>query len=99
MQLIKNFINGEFLESLEGRTFQKRSPINNQVIANVCEAGRHDECGAAGRRGSRSGVARHRRPSAGGQGAGADHRDALVAGHRLDRRQGHGRLHEHLAPL
>lgn len=42
MQLIKNFINGEFLESLEGRTFQKRSPIDNQVIANVCEAGRHD---------------------------------------------------------
>ncbi|HJW04767.1 MAG TPA: 2-hydroxymuconic semialdehyde dehydrogenase [Azospira sp.] len=42
MQLIKNFINGEFAEALGGKTFEKRSPLNNQVIAQVVEAGRAD---------------------------------------------------------
>ena len=33
MQLIKNFINGEFVEGEGGKTFDKRSPLNNEVIA------------------------------------------------------------------
>ena len=42
MQLIKNFINGEFVEGSEGKTFEKRSPLDNQVIARVSEAGKAD---------------------------------------------------------
>ncbi|HQQ68809.1 MAG TPA: 2-hydroxymuconic semialdehyde dehydrogenase [Alicycliphilus sp.] len=42
MQLIKNFINGEFVEGEGGKTFDKRSPLNNEVIARICEAGRQD---------------------------------------------------------
>ena len=40
MQLIKHFINGEFTASADGRVFNKRSPLDNQVIAQVAEAGR-----------------------------------------------------------
>ena len=36
MKQIKNFINGEFIES--ANTFEKRSPLNNAVIAHVSEA-------------------------------------------------------------
>ena len=42
MQLIKNFINGEFVEGTEGKTFEKRSPLDNKVIARVFEAGKAD---------------------------------------------------------
>ena len=42
MQLIKNFINGEFVEGEDGKTFDKRSPLNNEVIARICEAGHQD---------------------------------------------------------
>ena len=42
MQLIKNFINGEFVEGTVGKTFEKRSPLDNQVIAHVSEAGKAD---------------------------------------------------------
>lgn len=42
MQIIKNFINGEFVVGAEGKTFDKRSPLTNQVIASVHEAGRAD---------------------------------------------------------
>lgn len=42
MQHIKNFINGEFVDGVDGKTFEKRSPINNKVIASVSEAGRAD---------------------------------------------------------
>jgi aminomuconate-semialdehyde/2-hydroxymuconate-6-semialdehyde dehydrogenase len=42
MQHIQNFINGEFVDSVEGKIFEKRSPINNSVIATVSEAGRAD---------------------------------------------------------
>ena len=42
MQLIKNFINGEFVEGSEGKTFEKRSPLDNKVIAQVSEAGKAD---------------------------------------------------------
>ncbi len=42
MQLIKNFINGEFVEGEGGKTFDKRSPLNNEVIARICEAGHQD---------------------------------------------------------
>ncbi|SFB35079.1 2-hydroxymuconate semialdehyde dehydrogenase [Collimonas sp. OK607] len=38
MKHIKNFINGEFVAS--ARTFEKRSPLNDAVIAQVSEAGR-----------------------------------------------------------
>jgi aminomuconate-semialdehyde/2-hydroxymuconate-6-semialdehyde dehydrogenase len=40
MKRIKNFINGEFIEAASGRLFDKRSPLDNQVIAQVSEAGR-----------------------------------------------------------
>lgn len=42
MQLIKNFINGAFVEGSEGKTFEKRSPLDNKVIARVSEAGKAD---------------------------------------------------------
>lgn len=42
MQLIKNFINGEFVEGEGGKTFDKRSPLNNEVIARIYEAGQQD---------------------------------------------------------
>jgi aminomuconate-semialdehyde/2-hydroxymuconate-6-semialdehyde dehydrogenase len=42
VQLIKNFINGEFVEGSEGKTFEKRSPLDNKVIARVSEAGKAD---------------------------------------------------------
>ena len=42
MQLIKNFINGEFVEGAEGKIFEKRSPLDNKVIARVSEAGKAD---------------------------------------------------------
>ena len=44
MQLIKNFINGEFVAT--GKRFNKHSPLTNQVIAEVAEATR-DEVDAA----------------------------------------------------
>ena len=42
MQLVKNFINGEFVAAQDGRTFDKRSPVDNQIIAKISEAGRAD---------------------------------------------------------
>ena len=42
MQLVKNFINGEFVEAQDGKTFDKRSPVDNQIIAKISEAGRSD---------------------------------------------------------
>ncbi|HJV01681.1 MAG TPA: 2-hydroxymuconic semialdehyde dehydrogenase [Burkholderiaceae bacterium] len=42
MQIVKNFIDGEFVDSVEGKTFDKRSPIDNRVIARVAEAGQAD---------------------------------------------------------
>ena len=38
MKEIRNFINGEFVAT--AKTFEKRSPLDNQLIAQVCEAGR-----------------------------------------------------------
>jgi aminomuconate-semialdehyde/2-hydroxymuconate-6-semialdehyde dehydrogenase len=35
MKRIQNFINGEFVEAASGRLFDKRSPLDNQVIAQV----------------------------------------------------------------
>ncbi|WP_347249651.1 2-hydroxymuconic semialdehyde dehydrogenase [Zoogloea sp.] len=46
MRLIQNFIGGEYTPGLSGRTFDKRSPLDNSVIARVTEAGR-DEVDAA----------------------------------------------------
>lgn len=40
MQQIKNFINGEFVSAASGKVFDKRSPSDNSVIAQVSEAGR-----------------------------------------------------------
>ncbi len=42
MQLIRNFINGEFVEATGTTPFDKRSPLNNQVIAQIVEASRAD---------------------------------------------------------
>jgi aminomuconate-semialdehyde/2-hydroxymuconate-6-semialdehyde dehydrogenase len=49
---IKNFIDGQFVSGSEGKTFEKRSPLDNRVIASVAEASRADvdRAVAAGRR-------------------------------------------------
>ena len=39
---IKNFIDGEFVDGSERKTFEKRSPLNSQVIGQVAEASRAD---------------------------------------------------------
>jgi aminomuconate-semialdehyde/2-hydroxymuconate-6-semialdehyde dehydrogenase len=46
MKQIRNFINGEFVAARSGRVFDKRSPLDNSVLASVSEAG-HDEVEAA----------------------------------------------------
>lgn len=40
MRLVENFIAGEYQASVSGRRFEKRSPLDNRVIASVTEAGR-----------------------------------------------------------
>ncbi len=40
MRLIENFIAGEYSAGQSGKTFDKRSPLDNRVIARVSEAGR-----------------------------------------------------------
>ncbi len=40
MKDIKNFINGEFVANLSGKTFEKRTPIDNSLIGKVYEAGK-----------------------------------------------------------
>jgi aminomuconate-semialdehyde/2-hydroxymuconate-6-semialdehyde dehydrogenase len=42
MNQIKHFINGEFVIGSTGKFFDKRSPVNNQVIAQVAEASQAD---------------------------------------------------------
>jgi aminomuconate-semialdehyde/2-hydroxymuconate-6-semialdehyde dehydrogenase len=37
---IKNFINGEYVTNQSGKTFEKRTPIDNSLIGNVYEAGK-----------------------------------------------------------
>ena len=39
MRTLQHFINGEFTSSTQGQTFDKRSPVDNRVIASVAEAG------------------------------------------------------------
>lgn len=40
--MIKNFINGEWVVAASGKTFEKRSPVSNAVIAQISEAGRSE---------------------------------------------------------
>ncbi len=40
MRLVENFIAGQYQASASGRRFEKRSPLDNRVIASVTEAGR-----------------------------------------------------------
>jgi len=42
MKQIKNFINGEFVIGSANKFFDKRSPVNNQVIAQIAEASQAD---------------------------------------------------------
>lgn len=42
MRTIKNFINGEFTSGTAEKMFEKRSPLDNAVIAQVAEAGKGD---------------------------------------------------------
>lgn len=39
MKEIKNFINGQFVASINGKTFENRNPVNNTLIGMVSEAG------------------------------------------------------------
>ncbi|HJV24547.1 MAG TPA: 2-hydroxymuconic semialdehyde dehydrogenase [Aromatoleum sp.] len=40
MRQIQNFIGGEFVAAASGKRFDKRSPLDNRVIASITEAGR-----------------------------------------------------------
>ncbi|QDF97244.1 2-hydroxymuconic semialdehyde dehydrogenase [Azoarcus sp. DD4] len=40
MRQIENFIAGEYVAAASGRRFEKRSPVDNRVIASISEAGR-----------------------------------------------------------
>lgn len=42
MRLIKNYINGEFVDSSDGKIFKKYSPLTNEHIADIQEASRSD---------------------------------------------------------
>ncbi|HMV99111.1 MAG TPA: aldehyde dehydrogenase family protein, partial [Acidobacteriota bacterium] len=42
----KLFINGEFVDAVDGKTFPDYNPATGQVIANVSEAGSNDVCWA-----------------------------------------------------
>jgi aminomuconate-semialdehyde/2-hydroxymuconate-6-semialdehyde dehydrogenase len=42
MKQIKNFINGEFVVGSHNKFFDKRSPVDNQVIAQIAEASQSD---------------------------------------------------------
>jgi len=42
MRILKNFIDGEFTVGTAEKMFEKRSPLDNQIIAQVAEAGQHD---------------------------------------------------------
>jgi aminomuconate-semialdehyde/2-hydroxymuconate-6-semialdehyde dehydrogenase len=39
MKEIKNFINGQYVTNVSGKTYEKRNPIDNSLIGNVYEAG------------------------------------------------------------
>lgn len=40
MRKIENFIAGEYVAAASGQRFDKRSPLDNRVIASIAEAGR-----------------------------------------------------------
>jgi aminomuconate-semialdehyde/2-hydroxymuconate-6-semialdehyde dehydrogenase len=42
MKQVKHFINGEFVVGSNNKFFDKRSPVNNQVIAQIAEASQSD---------------------------------------------------------
>ena len=42
MRQVENFINGEFSASTSGKRFEKRSPVDNVVIASIAEAGQSE---------------------------------------------------------
>ncbi|BFM06341.1 2-hydroxymuconic semialdehyde dehydrogenase [Halioxenophilus aromaticivorans] len=42
MRQVNNFINGEFQPADSAQRFEKRSPVNNQVIASIAEASKAD---------------------------------------------------------
>ena len=45
---IKNFINGEYVTNADGRTFEKRTPIDNSLVGLVHEAGQPEVDAAVG---------------------------------------------------
>ncbi|MBM96391.1 MAG: 2-hydroxymuconic semialdehyde dehydrogenase [Oceanospirillaceae bacterium] len=42
MRQVDNFINGAFQRSSDGRRFEKRSPVDNKIIANIAESTQSD---------------------------------------------------------
>ncbi|WP_061290904.1 2-hydroxymuconic semialdehyde dehydrogenase [Azotobacter vinelandii] len=48
MRKIENFIAGEYVAAASGRRFDKRSPLDNRVIASIAEAGRAEVDAAVG---------------------------------------------------
>ena len=42
MKQVKHFINGEFVVGSNNKFFEKRSPVDNKVIAQIAEASQSD---------------------------------------------------------
>ena len=42
MKKVQNFINNEYKDGSDAKTFPKLSPLNNAQIAEVCEASKSD---------------------------------------------------------
>lgn len=40
MKEFKNFVDGEYITNASGKTFEKRTPIDHSLVANVYEAGK-----------------------------------------------------------
>lgn len=56
MRRVEHFINGEYVAAQSGKRFEKRSPVDNQVVASISEAGRQEvDAAVAAARAAQSG--------------------------------------------
>lgn len=56
MRRVEQFINGEYVAAQSGNRFEKRSPVDNQVVASISEAGRQEvDAAVAAARAAQSG--------------------------------------------
>ena len=47
MKICKNYINGEWVESVSGKTAPTYNPANGEILAEVVQSGLEDEIGRA----------------------------------------------------